>query len=404
MRQHECLAFGSISRVLILSSLPTLLGLSACNQAEFTGEAPRQAEAPEPVAKTFALGCDAADARERVDVKGQSTLTASVTGEVCLPGMGQATVLFVVDMSGSMGRHRRMDTGEVVTGNDPLQTSGGNESCGRLSAVTAVLNRLTSGLGTTASDVKVGMVAFAGDVLGERTVAPMPLADFRAALRSEQLCRYVVQSPSFGVHPTNPGGFESYVGSGTNYAAALNQAANLLETATSGRTVYFISDGEPTSAPRGQDPAASGIAAGERLRALGSDVVLNGLLLGADGAKAREIMTSVAGAATRVRVAAKADELADEVVQFPMSGLTPDDLQATLTGPDGVAQPVAIANLAPKGGDASGNVWTYTTADMTFEGAKGETSEHRLEVVARQELAGQISEIRSALTLEVARF
>lgn len=426
MRQLD-LAKGAIGRGIIAAGL--VASTAACNQAKFSGEAPRYAEKPpEPIGRSFVLGCARSDdevVRERIEVKARQTVNATVTGELCLQGAARATVLFVIDMSGSMGKHRRPDTGEIAVGNDPtvLGQQGGQgsqaaDTCGRLAAVTALLARLEAEMGDAAgSSVDVGLVAFAGDILPERVVKPLPLAAFRDQMSSEQICRYVVQSSEFGTHPQNPGGLSDSAGSSTNYAAALDQATLLLASQPAGRTVYFVSDGEPTSAPGGADPLSASVRAAARLRGLGSDVVLNGLLLGADGAKARSVMTEVVGAPERVRLAAKADELAGEVLSFPTPNLAPETVTATLRDlGDESAAPRAInlVKLQPKpDGAAPGTAaWIFETDVMTFASDHAETSRYRFEVEAHQggdptsepELGEDVSAVRSRLDLEVVRF
>jgi hypothetical protein len=348
----------------------SLVVVTACNEAEFTGQTPQRADDPPLEAQAFALdsACDeTADAPKATEVEVPGTFpgqeapahTAVYTGSLCPETPKALTVLFITDLSGSMSRHRA-DDGQMREGNDPL-VSG---SCGRLAAAEALVAKLEGG--DAAAETRVGMIAFAGDVLSWRTIAPVSLADFRAAaLNADAFCAHVAQDRSGIDDPSNPGGIDGRgVNASTNYAAAFRAASSLLgQSLGSGAAgakvaAYFVSDGLPTAG--GRDPAAAGIAAGKALRESVPSLALNGLLLGSTGAEAKSLLSEVVGDPARVRIAAEAADLAKEILAFPdpsLSGLTVRLTTAAKDGDEPTSQELAIDSFEA---DASGR-WTFRT-------------------------------------------
>jgi len=275
-------------------------------------------------------------------------------------------VLFVVDFSGSMGLHREDQGGQVEAGNDPRS----GQSCGRLDAARAVANQLTTQAQSGAATVQVGMLAFAGDVLGRRTVAPVPLASFAGLLTADRFCSYVTQNNGFAYGPTNPGGLlaqDEGADASTNYAAALTAAGQLLSSVQGAKVVYFISDGEPTAG--GSDPVQAAVQAGAALVAGVPGVTLDALLLGDGDPQAATVMRAVVGGrGEQVRVAARADELAQEILRFPSVELDPSTAQAVLSGPSGNE----TVPLKSAGRDQATGRWVYETQAFSFGAQPGD--------------------------------
>lgn len=354
--------------VLVLSAV-------GCSNAKFSGQAPVKLPVPlEPKTESYATTCAGGALQQDVTVPPATPTKAKLKGELCPTAAGAATVLFVVDYSGSMGKHVPKQGQAAVAGNDPEA----DQSCGRLEAAKAVVAQLAASTSESRGEgVRIGFVPFAGGVVRERVIGLTSLEDFQASLTKETFCSYVVQSASFGFDPGNPGGIQSSgVNSSTNYASALTEAEAMLAGEDGHKVVYFVSDGEPTSG--GQDPAAAGVAAGQSLRANVQDLTLNGLLLGEDGAQALEVMKAVTGDESRVRVAAKASELATEIVKF--KGLDLADATATLQRGDGAEETLSLAEFAKA---AESSVWSFLTGEFELQAPIGQTVPHKITVAAR---------------------
>ena len=90
----------------------------------------------------------------------QAKVHAKVKGRFCPQAKNKLTVLFVVDYSGSMGRHVPVQGQAEIPGNDP-QIAG---SCGRLRAAQAIVSKIRAEKVPTDS-VEIGMVPFAGGII-----------------------------------------------------------------------------------------------------------------------------------------------------------------------------------------------------------------------------------------------
>src|SRR5690606_5515076 len=133
-----------------------------------------------------------------------SKAIAKVRGEFCPESKNSLTVLFVVDFSGSMGRHIPGDGSRLeVPVNDP-QIAG---SCGRLRGAQAIVDRILAEK-KPGDEVYVGMVPFAGGIVTNKIMHFDEIEKFASAMNKDTFCQYVVQGPSFGYDPINPGGIE----------------------------------------------------------------------------------------------------------------------------------------------------------------------------------------------------
>lgn len=280
------------------------------------------------VEKLFELTCDTGedgsrplvDFAEKRDVK----IVARVKGEFCPKAQRILNVMFIVDWSGSMGRHKKPGTGLEVAGNDP-QIGG---TCGRLKGAQQVINAIKAQQKPT-DQVFITMMPFAGGAIAKRAVKPVALPQFESQMNAQTFCSYVVQDSSYGYHPQNPGGIDGAAEamvdldqgySATNYKAAFDSSAAILKGAGGRKVVYFISDGEPTAGgSRLVSSEKAGIAAAKRFRDQVDNLTFNALLLGHDGAGAEKLLQEVAGSAARVRLAEDAQALATQILQFPDS-------------------------------------------------------------------------------------
>lgn len=306
-----------------------------------------------------------------------ANVTMRVKGRFCPKASNKLTVLFVVDYSGSMGRHVDNTGGPEMPGNDP-QVGG---SCGRLRAAQAILSKIQSER-QPQDQIQVGLVPFAGGILAGRVTQIVDLSAFAALVTQETFCQYVVQNPSFGIGPSNPGGIDGSVDgvdASTNYKAAFTAAKSLLTPLYGRKVVYFISDGEPTSG--GFDPVRAGIDAGGDLRSSVDNLTLNGLLLGSLGPDAEQVLAAVAGSPDRVRKAENADQLAAQILQFPDGGIDEASGQATLTVAPYPAANLGLHYLAKD--QAVAGTWVYETQPFVLLGKQGQDVLNLVEVTAR---------------------
>lgn len=304
----------------------------------------------------------------------QARVITTVKGRFCPTSNNKLTVLFVVDYSGSMGRHVPQPGLPEIPGNDP-QING---SCGRLRAAQAILGRIGSEM-KPGDTVEVGMVPFAGGIVTNRILDIRGLAEFGAQVSKDTFCQYVVQAPSFGYDPVNAGGIDGgAVNSSTNYRAAFTAARSALTNVYGRKVVYFISDGEPTSG--GIDPVRAGIEAGEALRLSVDNLTLNGLLLGNTGPAAQAVLEQVAGAPERVRRAESADELAEAILDFPAATIDESSGLATLSVAPYPKTDLGLQFLTKD--PAQGGVWIYETQPFVLLGRPGEEVMNIVEVTA----------------------
>lgn len=316
----------------------------------------------------------------------ETKAVARVKGQFCPTAHNKLTVLFVVDYSGSMGRHVEASGQPESPGNDPQI----NASCGRLRAAQAII----AGIKATAragDSVQIGMVPFAGGIVTNRILPIVDLPAFEAAVSKDTFCQYVVQDPSFGFDPANPGGIDGQsnllsnilgvgkVDSSTNYSAAFTAAETLLTGVYGRKVAYFISDGEPTSG--GADPVAAGIAAGKSLRDHVDNLTLNAVLLGNTVPSARSVLEQVAGSADRVRVADSADELAKQIALFPEATIDASTGKATLTASPYPRADLGLHYLNPDATNPS--IWVYETQPFVLLGKPGVETLNIVEVTAR---------------------
>jgi len=347
--------------------------VAGCSKANFKGNTPEIKIAPVEVEKTFNIACDDEyGKRYQIEAQPNEIVRTKVTGTFCPVTDKKLTVYFVVDFSGSMGLHTPIGSNSRVPGNDP-QING---TCGRLQSAQAILNKLRDEL-DYGDDVRVGLIPFAGEVFQDRVQSPTDVDIFESYLVANQFCSYVVQDSSYGQHPQNPGGIiannQSSVNSSTNYKAAFDAAYNALRSTEGRKIVYFISDGEPTSG--GFEPLQSGIAAGQQLLSL-NETTVNALLLGSDEVVARDALIKIVGDSQKVRVAAKAGELATEILKFPESELPFNSSSAQLFV-SGIEKPLQLKTLLR----SEGNKWAFETDYFTLF-SLGEFEEHNVQIRA----------------------
>ncbi len=250
-----------------------------------------------------------------------------VSGELCPSQtlVGDVTVMFVIDHSGSM-------EGAAGEGpNDP--TSGG--SCGRLRAAEAIVKKYQT---MTNANVRVGVVGFSG--IARVDVPTQDLAQFSSSLDDSVFC-----------------GADRFLAS-TNYEAAFGTATSALRNEQGKKVVYFISDGSPTVG--GRDPRQAGLDAAKGLRQIG-DLTLYALFVGYHGGNANNpqgYLESLTGDPGNVRVTSNADDLVKAADTLAQPNLTIDPKKMTVVLSTGnEVKPVAIEKFVERA-DAPGHfVW-----------------------------------------------
>ncbi len=317
----------------------------------------------------------------------KAKVAMTVRGKFCPVAQANLSLLFVVDMSGSMGLHKDPLSGQMSNGNDP-QVNG---SCGRLRAAEAIINKVSSSL-KEGDKVTVGMIPFAGGVLSNRIIDFKSISEFKALINKDSFCQYVVQHPSVGLDPVNPGGINGWssgVDTSTNYRAALTATESLLSRVYGRKVVYFISDGQPTSGgplslnPRDpfQGSVAAGLEAGKSLRDNVKNLEVNTLLLGNPGDKAKDVLTQIAGSPERFRNADTAQDLAAQITQFPVGQIDPATAKAMLTVAPYPAADLGLAFF--KEDPAQAGVWLYETKPFYLLGKVGEETLNEVKVSAK---------------------
>jgi hypothetical protein len=270
----------------------------------------------------------------------------TVEGEFCPQAPAELRLVFAVDFSLSMYN------AEKSRGNDPVE--GG--TCGRLEAVRAIVKRHAKTAQKSKSakdadtDIKVGVVQFASDLVGE--IPLTAVADLDDELTVKNFCRGI---------------------DGTNYKVAFEAVTKMLDDEPGTKVVYLISDGLPTeggggereNAPRHRDAAQK---AADAMRDSIDDLVYNTVFLGnvhelddptLDPEKFLEELT---GDPSRVKLVDKASELASKILDLeppPVDLDTTTAAAALAPAPSGTDDAaVDLDSFLPGGRD---QVWSFKT-------------------------------------------
>lgn len=320
----------------------------------------------DPLTEEFALSCDDVGgmvidikpkgvksdgkADKSLSITGDPEITATVSGKFCPVSKKTARkIMFIVDNSGSMG---------FLSTNDP-ETNG---SCNRLEVAQTVFKGLAD-----FTNVELSMIPFGGRVFEDKVIDFKSKKDFEDNLTAGYFCQSI---------DPNTGNSDTF----TNYEAAFQKAEQMLSDIDGQKTIYFISDGEPTYSSRGQDPesaAQDGIAAGASLRKNIKNLTLNALLLGNVGDQAKQILVDIAGSDERVRESKLAGDLAEELADLPDVTIDNKSASATL-----LADPFGTHKLdLPTFSESNGD-WTWKTRPFVLLGTEGKVVENIVEVQA----------------------
>lgn len=305
-----------------------------------------------------------------------SQVQVQVKGQFCPTAQNSLTVLFLVDFSGSMGRHVASRQGSSQPGNDPLIDG----SCGRMRGAQAVLEKIKA-TRKPSEQVLVGMVPFAGGIVSDKIIQMVDADTFAGLINQDSFCSYIIQESNGSTDPAAPGGISvAGVDASTNYSAAFMAAQSMLASSYGRKEVFFLTDGEPTSG--GWDPVLAGITAGAALRANVANLTLNALILGDASPAAEQVLVGVAGSADRVRRVANTQELVEQIMNFPDAGIEEATGSATLSIPP--YQPNASLGLRSlQKVNAASPIWGYETQPFMLLGRPGEVVEHTLVISAK---------------------
>lgn len=367
---------------LVVAAIGLALVFGACNSTSFKGAAPQKKPSPAqkaknrpPADKYYKLSCENATATANLVTKlqGPGSMTVSLEGEFCgLPekvATGAVTVLFAVDMSGSMSL------------SDPVQ----NGTCGRFKAAQALLEKLAKSA-QAGVDVKVGLETFGNDA--SVVAAVTNLAQFQANLTPDLICRQDA--------------------GGTNYEAAFQIAQAELQAKEGQKVVYFISDGLPSvsNQTRGGVPGGAftqpganlsqvyeaGIRAAESLRQVGG-LMLNAIYLDSAAARAQSqqfnggqpveepsaYLEKIAGSKDRVRLVTSAAELADQITTFENPSdlaLNTSSVKGEVTAGSLGSQDVKLRSITKD--PSRPGIWLFVTEAFKLYSKNGTSIENRV--------------------------
>ena len=314
----------------------------------------------------LALRCTR-DNLDSVRVRGQGS-RVKVRGQLCPQAYGDLSILFLLDVSGSM---RNADPRRGLFGN----------TCGREKAVKSIVKKLRQDAGD-AEGVKIGSVRFG-------TTA----SDLQATTALDRFNRNILDffksNLNYCDSKTSEAGW-------TNYEAAFKAAQRRLSGVSGNKVIYLISDGLPTFKDidnRGDENdgdgsrKAAGLAAAKALRSAHSDLTINAVFLDTNGAArnqgAQNYLNQVTGDPSRVRFANDANQLAEKIVELaiPKIELQRSTITGSLAVEGGGSRNVKVERFALQ--TTGERTWAFETAPFNLDGSPGRTIRQVLTVSAK---------------------
>ena len=289
-------------------------------------EAPQEVVAPpDPLSESILLACEDTESSKPITAKIDQEISLSISGDVCPTPLAQdPSILFIVDVSGSMTDQQANIFSPVVPGADKFE----NGTCGRYEAIKAILEKTKSGAATQTG--RAGVILFGSDI-HENSILFTDLANFEAQLRPENICI-----------ATN----------GTNYEQAFVRAKEWLDAEQGElKIAYFISDGIPTEINNNNNPSqdeinVASIAAGKALTEVAAGALapkLFQVFLGPANPDNLVVMEGIAGDTkdTTIAEVEKASDLAKVLTDFSLLDLEIGDI--SLFADD--ASPIAVTKF-----------------------------------------------------------
>ena len=320
----------------LIASLAWAICMAGCNDAGFQSSS-NEAALPLPVSVRCEIdGSYNRDNQEIPVPTDKKSVKLEVTGEFCPQAPANLTVMFLIDFSLSM--YNKAES----RGNDQLVDG----SCGRLDAAKAIIERTQRTTKLLKANVQAGLVGFSTDIVG--TIDLKDINKFENDLV--------------------PGNFCSGK-SRTNYRAAFETAEEMLEDVEGAKVVYFITDGLPSvggDAPAGleEEHQTAGKDAAASLRENISNLTLNTVYLGNTfediDVDPESVLEDLTGDASRVKIVATADKLAEEILELESPPVELDTTTVKARFENGIDQPipVEITSFKPSSRD---EVWSFET-------------------------------------------
>ncbi len=343
-----------------------------------------------------------------------SYFTASVTGRFC-PGTQEKRlketikIVFLVDFSGSMGRHRpmreyyqslglsvpEMVSTEDADGNDPWglynTSTGQRETCGRFEAANRILSAYAQH-----ENIEVAVIPFASNVITNANYVrplsplggnPMPIQSFCSYIQAENHPDY---PPSTGAIPAITGLDLNARQDMTNYQAAFQRAQQELSRQYGRKLVYFITDGQPTITNAGFNPdldqtAAASIAAGQALRDM-PNLDLHAVVLGIQNPKTTEIFEAITKSPDFIHSVESVTDFIYYPKDYPL-GEFDISLNTQTAAANLWVKPYDPQNLNLVRFDKinSVNEWEWQTQKFTLLGIPGQSVDNLVRVSAQDE-------------------
>ena len=265
----------------------------------------------------------------------------TLSGEFCPLASDSLKIIFLVDFSLSM---YNKSNGE---GNDPIV----NGSCGRMSAVEAIVNRVLETSQNTSAQAAI--VPFSIDVIGSPQLSS--LNQFQNQITAENLC----------------GGVRY-----TNYKAGFDGVYDLLANTSGEKIIYFITDGLPTYGGGGENGyflrhRDAATTSASRLRSM-ENLTLNTIFLGnvfddaSEHFQPQAFLEEITGSADRVKIVSEADQLASQILNInrPLIAIDPSTVSGLLQNQTH-QRPLEIIKFENlnKGYGA----WSFTTTAFDFQ-------------------------------------
>ena len=303
---------------------------------------------PEPLNESLMLSCESSDKVHSISAQIDQEITLSFAGEVCPTPLAQdPRILFIVDVSGSMGDRQNtfggIPTGPIIPGADTFE----NGTCGRYEAIKAILAETKASAATQTG--RAGIILF-GSSIHPNSVEFTNLEDFEARVTPENICLAV---------------------DGTNYQQAFLTAKEWLDAEEGTlKVAYFISDGEPTEingnlAPPLEVLKSTSIEAGKSLTQAGlegTSTKLFQVFLGVASPESLEVMEGIAGEDNldSIKEVEKASDLAKVLTDFSIVDL--DITNLTITAD---LTPIELTSFeeVEKGANAK---WSWSVDDLTI--------------------------------------
>lgn len=294
----------------------------------------------------------------------------NISASICPEVKQKVHVLFIIDNSGSMGKHSHNNPG-----NDPQVTENGIQTCGRLKGAQAVIGRFLS---DQYKNISIGMsvISFASDVIESKNLLS-PGQKLTKDIVSEKIfCETVIQSLAY----RQPGGISPHrISSATNYQASFRRAKELLSKVEGKKEIYFITDGEPTaSSTYTYDHEESAIDAANSLRSEYPDLTIKAIFLNAsEPHKSINLLSKITGDQNLVLLASNPDDIARKVISFPSIKLDTNSIKATIYAPS--ASPYTITPSITQDTN-NPEIWNYKIPSLALHSENGVETENKIEV------------------------